>query len=659
MKDIMKSILSVLIVIFISGALSTIAGAATELSNSGGGTWKYQREISIKENSGTMLTDYQVLIELKGADFPNEAKSDGADVRFTDSNGNELNYWIESWDYAGKSAKMWVKIPNMIESGSVVIGMLSGNPKASSTSSFDYTFISGNNDFESETSGTSHDAISYWEHESGTMGENAGWYEELISSSSPCSESLSLSASRRYSGGKSVYSYIKNCNTGGNHNKNTRSSANRIFNKDSYRFVANSNILHLWITNVDYETSSRWRWDIGVIISDATNTQNTRLVCRDWGNQEGCPNDAYDNFDQTATGADGTIWKRYSISIPSNYNKANLFLKIVHHQDSWDGTTADSGVYYDLIDSNLKLRKYSSSEPTVTLAPPKSSSVTVTKSASPYSIRQFQETTIKISIENSGISDVKAIEVMDSIHPSFDLVSGDFPNPKKYDIIRAGESRELQYTIRAKESGTFTLDPAIITYADKDGNIQEVKSEPVSIKVVPSSEGVSGTPSGQPSKLSASVSLTGEKTDVILGEDILLKLSAVNLITKPKMRVQVIIIPPSGMSVTSSEFSKSGTNQFTANYELEPGDGKDIGVGIKPNQIGDFNVNGRIIYYFGDEKDKAVDQTLNLPIKVRKEIASTPAQNSIENPAQKPIPGFGMIIGIGGLLFTILLKRKR
>jgi hypothetical protein len=85
-------------------------GAAVSLSNSGGGTWKYHREISIKENSGTTLTDYQVMIELKGADFPNEAKSDGADVRFEDSGGNELNYWIESWNYAGKNAKIWVKV---------------------------------------------------------------------------------------------------------------------------------------------------------------------------------------------------------------------------------------------------------------------------------------------------------------------------------------------------------------------------------------------------------------------------------------------------------------------------------------------------------------------------------------------------------------------
>ncbi len=153
-----------------------------------------------------------------------------------------------------------------------------------------------------------------------------------------------------------------------------------------------------------------------------------------------------------------------------------------------------------------------------------------------------------------------------------------------------------------------------------------------------------------------SVSLHGDKTDVVLGEDIILKLSAVSLITKPKMHVQVIIIPPSGMSVTSSEFSKSGAGQFTSNYELEPGDGKDIEVRIKSNQVGDFNVNGRIVYYFGDEKDKGEDYTLNLPVKVR--ISSTTTQTPTTTPTPKNT-GFGVIISITGLLVTILLKRKR
>jgi len=100
----------------------------------------------------------------------------------------------------------------------------------------------------------------------------------------------------------------------------------------------------------------------------------------------------------------------------------------------------------------------------------------------------------------------------------------------------------------------------------------------------------------------ASVVLHGEKTDVVIGEDIILKLSAVNIITKPVMTVQVILIPPSGMSVTSSDFVTSGAGQFTSTFKLDPGAGKDIEVRIKTNQAGDFYVTGRVIYYFGDDK---------------------------------------------------------
>lgn len=154
----------------------------------------------------------------------------------------------------------------------------------------------------------------------------------------------------------------------------------------------------------------------------------------------------------------------------------------------------------------------------------------------------------------------------------------------------------------------------------------------------------------------ASVSLYGEKTDVVIGEDILLKLSAVNLITKPMMHVQVIIIPPSGMSVTSSEFVQSGAGQFTTTYELEPGKGRDIEVSIRSNQIGDFNVNGRIIYYFGDDKVKAEDHTLPLPIKVRKEPVQTAPSGSAEVPAKAP--GFEIIAGIIGIAGALVLRKK-
>jgi hypothetical protein len=150
---------------------------------------------------------------------------------------------------------------------------------------------------------------------------------------------------------------------------------------------------------------------------------------------------------------------------------------------------------------------------------------------------------------------------------------------------------------------------------------------------------------------SASVSLHGEKTEVVSGEDILLRLSAVNLITKPTMHVQVIIIPPSGMMVSSSEFVQSGAGQYTTTYELEPGQGRDIEVRIESGQVGDFNVEGRVVYYFGDNIKNAEDYTLKLPIKVE---ANTPTVDSV----YKTLPGF-TLEGLVFVLMTVLLLRRR
>lgn len=151
----------------------------------------------------------------------------------------------------------------------------------------------------------------------------------------------------------------------------------------------------------------------------------------------------------------------------------------------------------------------------------------------------------------------------------------------------------------------------------------------------------------------ASVVLHGEKTDVVLGEDIILKLSAVNIITKPVMTVQVILIPPSGMSVTSSQFAISGAGQFTSTFELDAGTGKDIEIGIKTNQAGDFNITGRVIYFFGDDKSTKEDYSVNLPIIVRVPPVPTDA------PPIDIVPKFGtntwILIGIITLLLLFLV----
>ena len=299
--------------------------------------------------------------------------------------------------------------------------------------------------------------------------------------------------------------------------------------------------------------------------------------------------------------------------------------------------------------------------PTPTSTQPKDSddglnALSLTKTASPSSIKQGQTSTITLTVKNTGSTEIRDIEIADTIPSYLTFIDGE--TSKKYDSLAPKDTRQISYTLQFNDAGTFNLEPAIATYADDKGNYNTVKSKTESVEVIRSIiENSAPTPKPINGNVqSASVNLHGEKTDVALGEDVLLKLSAVNIIGNPAMHVQVIIIPPSGWSVTSSEFAKSGAGQYTTTYELESGGGKDIEVRIIPNQIGDeFQVKGRIIYYFGDDVETREDHTLSLPITVRAQADPTPNPQSTETES----PGFVFITGLVGFIVAILFINKK
>ena len=285
--------------------------------------------------------------------------------------------------------------------------------------------------------------------------------------------------------------------------------------------------------------------------------------------------------------------------------------------------------------------------------------LSLTKTASPQSIKQGQTATITLTVKNTGSTEISDIEIADTIPSYLTFIDGE--TSKTYDSLAPKDTRQISYTLQFNDAGTFNFEPAIATYADDKGNYNTVKSKPASIEVIRSIiENSAPTPKPTNGNVqSASVHLHGEKTDVVMGEDILLKLAAVNLITKPTMHVQIIITPPSGMSVTSSEFVQSGAGLFTASYEIEPGVGRDIEVKMRSNQVGDFVVNGRIVYYFGDDMEHAEDHTLTLPITVRAgaESIENPTESSSESDEPKT-PGFAAVVAVIGLL-AVYLRRKR
>ena len=85
------------------------------------------------------LTDYQVKIVLNQNSFNASSHPDGVDLCFTDTSGNSLPHWIESYDLSGQNAVIWVKVPSIPALGKTTIYLSYGSP-SSVSSNGDATF---------------------------------------------------------------------------------------------------------------------------------------------------------------------------------------------------------------------------------------------------------------------------------------------------------------------------------------------------------------------------------------------------------------------------------------------------------------------------------------------------------------------------------------
>lgn len=98
--------------------------------------WNRKQLVTIT-NSDTERTNYQVKITVT---FDADMQSDFDDIRFTNSAGTALDYWLQS-KIDSTSAVVWVEVDSLVASGDTTIDMYYGNSSASSGSNGENTFI--------------------------------------------------------------------------------------------------------------------------------------------------------------------------------------------------------------------------------------------------------------------------------------------------------------------------------------------------------------------------------------------------------------------------------------------------------------------------------------------------------------------------------------
>ena len=413
-------------------------GMVSALSNSGGGDWSYYKEITIKENAGNALSDYQVLVELNPSNFPDKAKSDGSDLRFAED-GKELSYWIEDYDAGAKTAKIWVKVPSIPANRETKIKMYYGNEKAGSVSDGDEVFEFFD-DFESGV------YLNRWTATVGTWSESAGTIKQT--------QNIGHNAL-----------YVTNLDISDNFiiESRIKTNSNEQFGITG-RFTDLNNYWAL-VAHGSYDSIRSYVFDNGKEVAHQDTLHpigdNTWYILRGSLYGQNAKLELFDsNWNPLAS---------VTILCPSVHTGTKVGLKAFQRAE-WDW---------------FRVRKYTSLEPTVTLSrefpTKKIPSLALTKSASPSTIQEGETTTISIIIENTGSGDAKAVEVTDTIPTGFKIISGS--KSASFDEIKPGDYRTLEYTLKATGSGKFTCDPATATYKDADGNSYSAASNSVSIPV--------------------------------------------------------------------------------------------------------------------------------------------------------------------------------
>jgi len=115
--------------------------------------WQYKKQVKFDTTSSGAdvsgnVSDFPVLVRLTSSGFDfSQAKDNGEDMRFADSDGTELSYQIERWDKTGQTADIWVLVPQVDgDSDTDYIEMYWGNSGATDESNGENVFQT-NNDF--------------------------------------------------------------------------------------------------------------------------------------------------------------------------------------------------------------------------------------------------------------------------------------------------------------------------------------------------------------------------------------------------------------------------------------------------------------------------------------------------------------------------------
>ena len=298
---------------------------------------------------------------------------------------------------------------------------------------------------------------------------------------------------------------------------------------------------------------------------------------------------------------------------------------------------------------------------------------TVNFHASQTEVLTGEPVLLTLSVANSIIKPEMTLQLVLQL-PSGLLVSGEGGIGDECSVqcvgiykVATGENKDFLLTAVANQPGSFDIDGRIEWYfgndldTTHDGDAETLRLDVVAPELPPTPTPTlipTPQPTLPPHVGQPTINLHSTRTEVKLGDPVLLQLSLVNSIAKPEMTLKLILQVPSGWSMSGSGFTESCTGQCTATYDVASGDQRSIEIEMQPNQAGSFTVEAQMEWWFEDDTSTLDGKAVSLPMTVLPLATPVPPVPTVAPQRSQPIPsssGGGGCNSMGGAGSLVLL----
>ncbi len=215
--------------------------------------------------------------------------------------------------------------------------------------------------------------------------------------------------------------------------------------------------------------------------------------------------------------------------------------------------------------------KYTVEKPVI---PEKIPNIVLKKSVDKSTLNKGDIIEFSIIVENTGNGTAYNLTLKDRFPPGFAIAQRSRFPPVIQDELKAGDSVELFFALKAVESGSYNIEPTTIEYGSKTA-----KSNPIFLTVLDE----------KIEKSHLLTNITPDKTNIFTGD---LVEVTVKITNNGNSSAESILIEgpiPKGMEVTKGDLRQ-------VYKKIEPGESEEYSTTLKTVETGNYSIKLRTIY---------------------------------------------------------------